>query len=76
MKRRDKALAAIRGGQAAPPAGAAERPDRARIDRAIATIRGRIALIEKDFADVPVSMACRDDLAVALWALEQERERG
>lgn len=46
------------------------------IDKAIGELRARIALLEKEFPDEPTSMEYRDALALAVKALEKERDRG
>ena len=49
---------------------------RPEIEKAIGELRARIALLEKEFPDEPTSMAYRDALALAVLALEKERDRG
>ena len=55
---------------------AAQRRARPEIDKAIGELRARIALLEKEFPDEPTSMEYRDALALAVKALEKERDRG
>lgn len=61
------------GGQRETGQRKAARPE---IDKAIGELRARIALLEKEFPDEPTSMEYRDALALAVQALEKERDRG
>lgn len=50
--------------------------EKTEIDRAIVLLQGRIALLEREFADRPESMEYRAALRLAVQALKREREAG
>ena len=49
---------------------------RPEIEKAIGILQRRITLLQKEFPDEPTSMEYRDALALAVLALEKERDRG